>query len=136
VKNLLENKIALFIIMDFILEKFIGMVFLLAGLHRIFLKDRREYEAYTLLKLPLYSDFAIIAMEIIAGIIIVFNLPGKSHALLTVTIGATIGTLLLLINNFSDIWKTYYDLFTLNKSSLSVCVHLTYIIILIYLLSK
>ncbi len=120
--------------MQFILEKIIGMVFLLAGLHRIFLKDKREYEAYILLKLPIYSDFAIIAMEIIAGIIIVFNFPGKYYAILTITICTIIGILLLLLNNYHDIIKTYYDLFTLNKLSLSVYIHLIYIIILIYLL--
>ena len=122
--------------MSFILEKFIGLVFLLAGIHRIFLKEQREYEAYTLLKLPKYSEYFIIIMEIVAGCIILFNLPGKSYALWTVTIGATIGTLLLLINNFSKILSTYNDLFTLKESSLSVCVHITYIIILIYLLTK
>ncbi len=122
--------------MSIILEKFIGLVFLLAGIHRIFLKEQRKYEAYTLLNLPAGSEYAIIAMEIIAGSIIVFGLPGKSYALLTVTICAGIGTLLLLLNNFQAILSTYNDLFTLNKSSLSVCVHITYIIILIYLLSK
>lgn len=122
--------------MSLILEKFIGLVFLLAGLHRIFLKDRREYEAYTLLKLPKYTDYLIIFTEIVAGLIIIFNLPGKYPALLTVTIGAIIGTLLLLFHNFDEIWTCYYDLFTLNKNSLSVCVHLTYIVILVYLLAK
>lgn len=122
--------------MSFILEKFIGLVFLLAGTHRIFLKEQREYEAQTLLNLPKYSDYVIILMEIIAGCIILFNLPGKKYALWTVAIGATIGTILLLLNNFSKIVSTYTDLFTLKESSLSVCVHLTYIIILIYLLGK
>jgi hypothetical protein len=122
--------------MIFILEKFIGLVFLLAGIHRIFLKDRREYEAYTLVKLPKYTDYLIILMEIVAGLIIIFNLPGKYYALLTVTIGATIGTGLLLFHNFDDILATYYDLFTLNKNSLSVCLHVTYIVILLYLLTQ
>ncbi len=122
--------------MSIILEKFIGVVFLLAGIHRIFLKERREYEAYTLLKLPPWSEYGIIAMELVAGLIILFGLPGKYYALLTVAIGVSIGTLLLLAINFTDIWATYNDLFTLNKSSLSVCVHLTYLIILIYLLTK
>jgi uncharacterized membrane protein YphA (DoxX/SURF4 family) len=119
-----------------ILEKFIGFVFLLAGLHRIFIKDRREYEAYILLKLPKYTDYVIILMEIVAGLIIIFDLPGKYPALLTVTICATIGTLLLLFHNFDDIIASYYDLFTLNKNSLSVLVHVTYIVILFYLLTK
>lgn len=122
--------------MSLILEKFIGLVFLLAGTHRIFLKERREYEAYTLLKLPKYSEYIIMIVEIIAGLVILFNLPGKHIALWSVAIGATIGTILLVVFNFSEIWETYYDLFTLNKSSLSVCVHLTYIVILAYLLTK
>jgi|LauGreDrversion4_2_1035121.scaffolds.fasta_scaffold316980_1 uncharacterized membrane protein YphA (DoxX/SURF4 family) len=120
--------------MSFILEKFIGFVFLLAGVHRIFLKEQREYEAYKLLKLPKYSDYGIILMEIIAGLIIIFGLPGKTFALWTVAIGATIGTLLLLVNNWEKILSTYNQLFTLNDSSLSVCIHITYIIILIHLL--
>jgi hypothetical protein len=73
-------------------------------------------------------------MEIIAGLIIIFGLPGKTFALWTVAIGATIGTLLLLVNNWEKILSTYNQLFTLNDSSLSVCIHITYIIILIHLL--
>ena len=119
-----------------ILEKFIGLVFLLAGLHRIIIKDRREYEAYTMLKLPKYSDYLIIIIEILCGVIILFDLSGKYYALLTVAIMASIGTFLLLINNFDEIIGTYFDLFTLNKNSLSVCIHLTYIIILIHLLKN
>ena len=122
--------------MSLILEKFIGLVFLLAGTHRIFLKEQREYEAYTLLKLPKYTDYVIMIMEIVAGCIILFNLPGKKYGLWTVTVGAIIGTALLLVNNFEKILSTYSDLFTLKESSLSVCVHLTYIIILVYLLGK
>jgi uncharacterized membrane protein YphA (DoxX/SURF4 family) len=122
--------------MNFILEKFIGLVFLLAGIHRIFLKEQREYEVNTLLKLPKYTDYFIIIFEIIAGIIIIFNLSGKNYALWTVTIGASIGTLLLMYNNFPKILSTYNELFSLKDSSLSVCLHITYIVILIYLLSK
>ncbi len=122
--------------MLFILEKFIGLVFLLAGLHRIFLKNRREYEAYTLLKLPKYTDYLIILIEIVAGLIIIFNLPGKYFALLIVAFIAIVGTLVLLYHNFDDIMETYNDLFTLNKNSLSVCLHVTYIVILFYILSE
>ena len=122
--------------MSFILEKFIGLVFLLAGIHRIFLKEQREYEVNTLLKLPKYADYFIILFEIIAGIIIIFNLSVKNYALWTVIIGVSIGTLLLMYNNFPKILSTYNELFTLKDSSLSVCIHLTYIVILIYLLSK
>jgi len=122
--------------MIFILEKFIGLVFLLAGIHRIFFKKQREYEVNTLLKLPKYTDYFIILFEIIAGIIIIFNLTGKKYALWTLIIGASIGTLLLMYNNFPKIFNTYNQLFTLKDSSLSVFLHITYIVILIYLLSK
>ena len=40
------------------------------------------------------------------------------------------------INNYGDIIKSYNDLFTLHKNSLSVCLHVTYIVILLYLLSS
>ena len=108
--------------MSFILEKFIGLVFLLAGIHRIFLKEQREYEIKTLLKLPKYTDYFIILIEIIVGIIIIFNLPGKKYGLWTITIITSVGTLLLLYNNLSKILTTYNNLFTLNESSLSVCI--------------
>ena len=76
-----------------LLERFIGLVFLLAGLHRIFLKNRREYEAYNLLRLPVFSDYYI------CGFIILFNLSYKYYALIIITIMSTIGILLLIINN-------------------------------------
>ncbi len=116
-----------------ILEKFIGFVFLLAGLYRIKLKDRREYEAYKIFKLPKYSDYLIIIIEILCGIIILFDLSVKYYAILIITIIVSIGTILILFNNFDEIISTYYDLFTFNNNSLSVLIHLTYIIILIYL---
>lgn len=122
--------------MNEILEKYIGLVFVLAGIHRVLLKSRREYEAYVLLKMPNGTDYLIIMIEIICGIIILFNLPKKREALIVVTLLASIGIIILLINNFDDILKTYDDLFTLHKNSLSVCLHLTYIIILIYLIYK
>lgn len=119
-----------------ILEKFIGLVFLSAGIHRIFLKNQRENEAYNMIKLPKYSDYLIIIFEIVIGIIILFDLPGKYYSLIFVTIMASIGTLLLVINNWDNIIKTYTDLFTLQTNSLSVCVHLTYIVILIFLIKN
>jgi uncharacterized membrane protein YphA (DoxX/SURF4 family) len=119
-----------------LIERFIGLVFLLSGLHRIFLKNRREYEAYNLLRLPVFSDIIIIFIEVICGFIILFNLSQKYYALIIITIMSTIGTLLLIINNYDDIIKSYNDLFTLHKNSLSVCLHVTYIVILLYLLSS
>ena len=119
-----------------LIERFIGLVFLLSGLHRIFLKNRREYEAYNLLRLPVFSDIIIIFIEVICGFIILFNLSHKYYALIIITIMSTIGTLLLIINNYDDIIKSYNDLFTLHKNSLSVCLHVTYIVILLYLLSS
>ena len=119
-----------------LLERFIGLIFLLAGLHRIFLKNRREYEANNLLRLPLFSDIIIIFIEVICGFIILFNLSYKYYALIIITIMSIIGTLLLIINNYGDIIKSYNDLFTLHKNSLSVCIHVTYIVILLYLLSS
>jgi hypothetical protein len=122
--------------MDFILEKFIGAVFILAGTHRIYLKNEREHEINNILHLPKYTDYLIIMIEIICGSVLFFNLPYKYESLLLLLFMTTLGTSLLIINNTPAIINTYKDSFTLKENSLSVLVHLTYIVLMYYLVQK
>jgi uncharacterized membrane protein YphA (DoxX/SURF4 family) len=119
-----------------LLEKFVGLVFVSAGLHRLFLKKQRGYETQVLLRLPKWFEYVIIWVEIICGIIILFNLPYKYYAFMTIFIGVIATTFLLLFHHMKDIKQTYYDLFTYHKNSLSVCLHITYAVIVLHLITS
>ena len=116
-----------------ILIKFLGLVFLMAGLHRIYYKTQREEEMNILLKLPKYTDFLIMLIEISAGILLIMDCY-VINVLYILLIMTSLGLLLLLYNHYEKILNTYNELFTLKADSLSVFLHITYIIIMIYII--
>ena len=117
-----------------LLIKFIGIVFFSAGIHRIFYKSQREYEIYNLLNLPKYTDILILIFEIVGGIILLFDLKYVKETLIALLVFCSMGVLLLLINNFDKIMSTYNELFTLKADSLSFFLHITYLLIIVYIL--
>ena len=114
---------------------FLGIVFLSAGTHRIFYKSQREYESQKLLGLPIYSDYIIIVIEIICGLILLFgNKKWVNRALTVLLVMTLIGCILLAVRNKDNMIKTYHELFTLKDTSMSLVLHITYMIIMLFVL--
>jgi len=118
-----------------ILIYFLGIVFLSAGIHRIFYKSQREYESLKLLGLPIYSDYIILMIEIICGLILLFgNKKWVNLSLTILLIMSLIGCILLAVINKENIIKTYHELFTFKDTSMSFFLHITYMIIILFIL--
>ena len=118
-----------------VLTVFLGIVFLSAGIHRIFYKTQREYESRTLLGLPPYSDYIIIAIEIGCGLCLFSgNEKVIYYALMTLLYMTVIGCMLLVIRNKEKLIETYHELFTLKDTSMSVVLHITYILIICFVM--
>ena len=118
-----------------VLTVFLGIVFLSAGIHRIFYKTQREYESHTLLGLPPYSDYIIIAIEIGCGLCLFSgNEKVIYYALMTLLCMTVIGCMLLVIRNKEKLIETYHELFTLKDTSMSVVLHITYILIICFVM--
>ena len=118
-----------------VLKVFLGIVFLSAGIHRIFYKTQREYESRTLLGLPPYSDYIIIAIEIGCGLCLFSgNEKVIYYALMTLLYMTVIGCMLLVIRNKEKLIETYHELFTLKDTSMSVVLHITYILIICFVM--
>ena len=118
-----------------VLTVFLGIVFLSAGIHRIFYKTQREYESRTLLGLPPYSDYIIIAIEIGCGLCLFSgNEKVIYYALMTLLCMTVIGCMLLIIRNKEKLIETYHELFTLKDTSMSVVLHITYILIICFVM--
>ena len=117
------------------LTLFLGIVFLSAGIHRIFLKTQREYESQTLLGLPPYFDYIIIAVEIGCGLCL-FSGNDKAiyYALMTLLCMTVIGCFLLVLRNMKRMIETYNELFTLKDTSMSVVLHITYILLMCFVM--
>ena len=118
-----------------ILTIFLGIVFSSAGIHRIFYKTQREYESRTLLGLPPYSDYIIIALEIGCGLCL-FSGNDKAiyYSLMILLCMTIIGCILLVFRNKKRMIETYHELFTLKDTSMSVVLHATYILLICFVI--
>jgi uncharacterized membrane protein YphA (DoxX/SURF4 family) len=113
-----------------ILIYYLGLVFILASLHRIYLKTQREEEAYEILKLPKYFDILIIIFEFTVGILLLTNFKYKLHALFLLMIFLIIGSILIIIHNLDKLLMTYHEIWTYQPTSMSFVLHLAYIVII------
>lgn len=115
--------------MDY-LEKYLGLVFLLAGGHRVFLDDQRINERDNVFGLPMHCDLLIIAVELFVGTILLFDLKYKYETLIILFLFLTVGTIIITLNNFNNIVNTYLDVFTYQPTFTSVVLHLAYIVMI------
>jgi uncharacterized membrane protein YphA (DoxX/SURF4 family) len=117
-----------------LLTYYLGLVFILASIHRIYLKSQREEEAYEILKLPPFSDIAIIIFEFTVGVLLLTNFKYKLYALLMLLIFLIIGSILIMINNMDILLDTYKEIWTYQPTSMSFVLHLAYIVMIIAIL--
>jgi len=113
-----------------ILIYYLGLVFIFASIHRIYLKSQREEEAYEVLKLPKYFDILIIIFEFTVGVLLLTNFKYKIYVLFILIIFLIIWTIILIFHNIDKILYTYNEVFTYQPTSVSFILHLTYIIII------
>jgi uncharacterized membrane protein YphA (DoxX/SURF4 family) len=113
-----------------ILIYYLGLVFIFASIHRIYLKSQREEEAYEVLKLPKYSDIFIIIFEFTVGVLLLTNFKYKLHALFLLMVFLIIGSILIIIHNMDKLLETYHEIWTYQPTSMSFVLHLAYIVII------
>jgi uncharacterized membrane protein YphA (DoxX/SURF4 family) len=113
-----------------ILMYYLGLVFVAASLHRIWLFEDRQREKNVVLKLPPFSDILIIAFEFIVGVLLLTNSKYKYQALFFLFIFLIVGSILIAVYNMDTLKKTYTDAFTYQPTFMSFALHLAYIVMI------
>jgi len=113
-----------------ILIYYLGLVFILASIHRIYLKSQRKEEATQVLKLPKYFDILIIIFEFTVGVLLLTNFKYKLHALFLLMIFLIVGSILIIVHNMDKLLETYHEIWTYQPTSMSFVLHLAYIVII------
>lgn len=113
-----------------LLIKFLGLVVILAGISRCFLYGDRKQELNNI-NLPNGFDYIIIIFELIIGFSLFFDFTNKLTTLIILLIFLSIGTILIIINNFDNLIKEMNSIFTFQPTPTSVTLHFTYIIMII-----
>jgi hypothetical protein len=114
---------------DFLI-KYLGLIFVLAGIIRYFLYDDRKKELNSM-NLPNGFDYIIIIFELIIGFTLFFNITDRLTTLLIFLIFLSIGTILILVNNFNNIISEINTVFTFQPTAMCFVFHFTYIIMII-----
>jgi len=117
-----------------LLKLFLGLVFLSAGIYRIFNWQSAISEISNLnIIFPSIISAIVVILEIIGGIFLIFNIQTKKTLLTFVTFLAITLFWTLIIS-----WKSLINnagiLFTFRANPTDFFLHFTYLIILIYLL--
>jgi len=114
---------------------YLGIVFVIAAIHRFFLKKDRTEELERF-HLPKYFDIFIYSFEFVVGVLLLSTVPFfiKRIALILLLVFLTLGCGLMVLYNYKELIKTYSDVFTFQPSFMSYCMHLAYIVIIISLL--
>ena len=112
---------------DFLI-KYLGLIFVSAGIARYFLYDDRKKE---LNNMNLSNGFDYIIIELIIGFTLFFNITDRLTTLLIFLIFLSIGTILILFNNFNNIISEINTVFTFQPTAMCFVLHFTYIIMII-----
>jgi uncharacterized membrane protein YphA (DoxX/SURF4 family) len=118
-----------------LLRLFLGLVFVSAGIYRIFNWQAAVLEIHKLNLNSVYLSIFLIAIEIIGGLLLIFNIKTKK-VLLVFIIFIIIALVSAFLANGKDIISKSGELFTFSPTPTDVFLHFTYLIILIYLLIK
>jgi uncharacterized membrane protein YphA (DoxX/SURF4 family) len=113
-----------------ILSYYLGLVFILASIHRMFYKEQRLEESNKVLKLQKYFDILIIIFEFTIGVLLLINFKYKIEALKLLLLFLIIGSILIAIHNKDKLLKTYNEVWTYQPTFMSFVLHLAYIIII------
>ena len=114
---------------------FLSFGLITTGLHRLFLRNEILKERQTIFpELPLLSIYIIPLFEILSGFLV--WTPYKNIVMSMWVIGVLLFTVSMLFrkNARQEIMDTYPDIFTYQSRMLSVYFHLTWVLIILYML--
>lgn len=119
---------------DYLLKLFLGIIFLSAGIYRIFNWQSAILEVSNLgLPFPSIISAFVVILEIIGALALLFNIQTKKALYV---FSAFLGAALLW--SLATSWQTLISgagvLFTFNSNSTDFFLHFTYLIILLYLI--
>lgn len=113
-----------------ILMYYLGLVFIFAALHRIYLFEDRQNESYNVLKLPPFSDILIIIFEFTVGLLLLTNSKYKYKVLLMLFVFLVVGSFIIAFYNMDQLITTYHEVWTYQPTFMSFVLHLAYIVII------
>ena len=119
--------------MNDVFIRILGLVFVIVALHRIILKKEREQELIVF-GLPKYSDFLIILIELVIGILLLLNVSYKKNVLKIFLLFFIIGCIIIFFRNFKKINDSYKEIWTFQPTAMSFAMHLYIILIVLMLL--
>ncbi len=118
-----------------LLRIFLGLIFTSAGIYRIFNWQTAILEISKLNLDSVYLAIFIIALELVGGLFLIFNVKTKK-VLIGFIIFLAITLIWALIISGKSLLGNIAELFTFQLTPTDFFLHLTYLIILLYLLIK
>ena len=108
----------------------LGIVFLLAGVYRIF-NPQAGIEEFSKIGLPLFLLYAIILFELTIGMLLIL---GKKLKLVSgiMIVGLVIFIPIVLFSNLSGVIKNIGELFVFDSTPTDIVLHITYLIMLVH----
>lgn len=117
---------------DFFWRYFLAIIFLSAGLFRLFFIGRALEELLDL-KLPEYTVVLIIIFELSAGLLLLINKFVK-YVYVSLAFFLIIALSLALIINWNSFWLSISELFIFNTNPTDWLLHFIFLLIVIFLL--
>ena len=118
-----------------LLRIFLGLIFLSAGVGRVFNWQIVIPELHQFGLDSVYISIFIIALEIICGLLLIFNIKPKKVLLVFITLLTVVLIWALLVAGKSLIGNAS-ELFTFHLTPSNFFLHFTYLVILVYLLGE
>jgi hypothetical protein len=116
---------------DFI--SILGIIFILASLHRIILKKERQLEMKNF-KVPNFFQYLVIIYEFVTGILLIYKTQYTNIALKILLLYLIYASIKIIILHKEKILLSYKDAWTFKPSMLSLTFHFYIIFIIVTLL--
>lgn len=116
---------------------YLGFVFVFASVHRFLFKKERTEELERL-KLPKFFDIFIYSFEFVIGAVLLSGCPFfiKRIALGLLLAFLLVGCGLMVFYHYPSLIKTYKEIFTFQATSMSYCMHVAYIVLILTALTS
>ncbi|MBI2054164.1 MAG: DoxX family protein [Candidatus Staskawiczbacteria bacterium] len=119
----------------YLLRLFLGLVFLSAGIYRIFNWEKAilEFSQIAIFSvLPYYALIFTVALEIIGGLLLIFRKKARL-VLFVFIVFLVIALSAMIMNNGKELLSNAGELFSFDATPTDVFLHFTYLVILTYL---
>lgn len=118
-----------------LLRIFIGLIFLSAGIYRIFNWQQANIEFSALKLNSVYLIALAMILEIVGGLFLIFNIKTKK-VLLAFVIFIILALISAVLGAGKDLIAKSSELFVFDLTPTDFFLHFTYLVIIIYLLGK